>query len=352
MSQEDMFTSAILFQTQFSDWCDTLITRAIELAAGPVTVLELENSEALVLEMMQKTAPNMYLRARRPMHWLRGILKSTAKKFVIGLDDPRHAVTDFVSRHNIELPEATRRAATASTLMTSCFDLPGALVIYAEQAAKNPVATAAMVVEHLGLPMGAEGLETLVGQLPTDVIQIGCPGMANLSDREQEIVNAALLPLAEMFAGNPLHRIIWHRELFLEEHHLPVSGPLPLKGPIRYMIYGPYIVLPPGRWMAEMVLGFSEDAMQMTYKVEVWAGSLLTSASLTPQMNIMTVNLVFEIATTNEHLVEIRLLNLAPGTRGTIALGQTTLTKIQEAELPMVSIIKNELDLLGDQPRY
>jgi hypothetical protein len=340
-----MFTTAILFQTQFSDWCDAVIMRAMEQGAGPVTALELDNAADLVHEIIVKTTPNMYLRARRPMHWLRDVLQSTQGKFIIGLDDPRHAVTDFVFRHNIELPEATRRAATASALITSCFTLPGALVVYSEQAANDPIATAEAIIAHLGLSMTASELEGLVAQLPTDAIQAGCPGMAQLSAREQEVVNAALLPLAEVFAGSPLHQITWHRELFLEEHHASVTGPLPLKGPIRYMIYGPYIVLPPGRWMAEMMLGFSEDAMSMNYKIEVWGGSLLSSVSLKPQVNISTVNVVFEIATNNEHLVEIRLLNLSPGAGGTVTLGQTTLTKIQEAELPMTDIIKKELGL-------
>src|SRR5262249_8987558 len=125
-----MFTCAILFQTQFSDWCDAVITRAIQLKVGAVETVEVESPEELAHALIVNEGRSVYLRARRPMHWLRELLIATESRFIVGLDDPRYATTDFIFRHKIDLPEATRRAARASALMMPCLKLPGAFVVY------------------------------------------------------------------------------------------------------------------------------------------------------------------------------------------------------------------------------
>jgi hypothetical protein len=81
---------------------------------------------------------------------------------------------------------------------------------------------------------------------------------------------------------NPAH-ITWVRELFLADDHRPAVQRVDGTGRVRALIYGPYIRLPLGNWSAEVVLGFSQKATDVTFVVDVLsAGSQLTVTSLRP----------------------------------------------------------------------
>jgi hypothetical protein len=155
----------------------------------------------------------------------------------------------------------------------------------------------------------------------------------SLEERQQALVNGALGAYVDHFAGGPLGKITWERELFFisEEPatHEPVlaSRPVDITGRIRFLVYGPYINLPPGSWSASVILGFSPEAAGMTYIIEVFAGTQLTHVRIEPgDERIFEANLHFSLDAAIDQPVQIRIHNERPAFDGRLALGYVIIT--------------------------
>jgi hypothetical protein len=100
-----------------------------------------------------------------------------------------------------------------------------------------------------------------------------------------------------------------------------------ITGRIRFLVYGPFINLPPGSWSARVVLGFSPEAAGMAYVVEVFAGTRLTHIRVEPgNEDVAEVNLHFSIDAYVDHAVQIRIYNERAAFDGRLALGYVTMT--------------------------
>jgi hypothetical protein len=205
----------------------------------------------------------------------------------------------------------------------------------------------------LGLPASPADIENIAAEFGAARLQSdedqGGVSPAQLTEHTLAVINGALAPYIEYFMGAALGHITWARDLFLEEHHQPAIRPIDISGKIRYLIYGPYIALPPGNWVAEMVLGFSEDAIDMSFLIEVWAGSKLSAVGVHPSgPGLAQINISFALEESNDNLVEIRVMNERAAIYGRMALGQATLTLLQNVSPAVVDALTTELGLSPD----
>jgi len=147
--------------------------------------------------------------------------------------------------------------------------------------------------------------------------------------------------------GDPLGRITWIRELFLADGHLPAVQPVDITGRVRALIYGPYIRLPLGSWAAEVVLGFSQEAADVTFVVDILsAGSQLCVMSLRPpRQGVYSVNLNFVINEQTDHPVEFRVVNERAAFDGRVALSHVLLSKQQDGSDSTIDVVRTELGL-------
>jgi hypothetical protein len=168
-----------------------------------------------------------------------------------------------------------------------------------------------------------------------------------LPEQSAATVEGALAPYAARFGGGSFPPVIWTRDLFLADGHLPASHPIDLTGEIRYLIYGPYISLPPGNWAAELVLGLSEDALDMSFRIEVWAGSLLLAMSQIQPVaaGLQRININFAMAEQNDNLVEIRVANERAAAGGRLVLGHATLRLVTDLSSAVFDSLSAELGL-------
>ncbi len=97
----------------------------------------------------------------------------------------------------------------------------------------------------------------------------------SLAEPEQALVNGALGAYVDYFTGGDLTSITWERDLFFigDQPKVRATRPIDVTGRARCLIYGPYIMLPPGSWSASILLGFSKEAAELGYVVEVVAGT-------------------------------------------------------------------------------
>jgi hypothetical protein len=147
------------------------------------------------------------------------------------------------------------------------------------------------------------------------------------------LVNGALGAYVEHFAGGGLGKITWERELFFiseepaTQQPVAATRPVDISDRIRFVVYGPYISLPPGSWSASVILGFSPEAASMSYAIEVFAGNQLTNARIEPSdERIFEVNLHFSIDAAVDHPVQIRIHNERPAFDCRLAVGYVTMT--------------------------
>ena len=338
---------------RFGDWCGAAIWRLAQTVLGPVVSIGANTAEELASELIRTEGQHFYVGARQPGRWLREKLTGTNKNFVVAVDDPCRAAGDLMIRHHLEPAEASRRVACSCAAMSRYIAMPGALIVSSQRDWPNPAATVAALAHHLGLPVDTADIEKIAADLetggPRPDDEPGVASPAQLSEHSLSVINGALAPYVEFFMGGTLGRITWARDLFLEEHHQPAIHPIDISGKIRHLIYGPYIALPPGNWVAEMVLGFSEDAIGMSFQVDVWAGSQLSMASINPSgPGLARVRLSFALEESNDNLVEIRVMNERAAIYGRLGLGQATVTLLQSVSPTVIDTLTTELGLSPD----
>ena len=321
---------------RFAEWCDAVIFRLAQRALGPVELVSLNTLDELALAMIRTGAPHFVVCARQPGGGVQTSLAQAARRCIYVLDEPRAALRDLATRPGFDLVTATRAVASSCASILSCAALPEALVLSGAKYGHDPISTATMIARHLELDVGGDEIESIVAVLRDEgVVPLPADDDAwwdSLEERQQALVNGALGAYVDHFAGGDFGKITWERELFFISEEpathepIPASRPVDITGRIRFLVYGPFINLPPGSWSASVILGFSPEAAGMTYIVEVFAGTQLTHVRVEPgNERIFEANLHFSIEAAVDHPVQIRVHNERPAFDGRLAVGYVTM---------------------------
>jgi hypothetical protein len=283
---------------------------------------------------------------------LHHILKSTEKPFTIALDDPRDAALDLVYRNNLDMADAVRRVASSCASMKACVALPGALVLSSLRDWEQPLLTAERIVRHYGLLPESADLERVVAELAVAGLGPSTDPPPWISAPETEtvisVVNGAVTPYVDHFLGAPFGPITWARDLLMADGHVPAKHAVDITGRVRALLYGPYITVPPGNWTAEIVLGFSQEATESNFLIDLLvAGRQTCATNIQPtRQGVYSVNLSFVIDEANTHPLEFRVINEKPAFDGRVALGRITLTLHQDTP-HLGGTLQEELGLPG-----
>lgn len=334
--------------SQFADWCDVLIARLADRALEQVALVAANTPKQVAFALINTEARNFVVSSRQPSHWLRGMLSDTGRRFILTLADPQQSVAHLVATAQLDWVRAVVFVGCCCAEVGQCLTAPGALVL---RASNDPYATAQAIAQHLQLAVSADDIGAIVAELSgSDVDTAPAAGLDlrdNLPESGLAAASRALSPYVEWFRGNPIGQITWVRDLFYTDNQQPASHAIDITGRARYLIYGPYIAIPPGRWTAEVLLGFSQEATETTFIVDAFAGSQLTSASIQPpRQGVFRVSLNFEIAETRDALLEIRVMNERAAFDGKLALMLVVLSA--QREIPPIALDEweRELELL------
>ncbi len=79
-------------------------------------------------------------------------------------------------------------------------------------------------------------------------------------------------------------KTVWPRESFLlgDRPDTFVTSDISLAGPARCLVYGPYLHLPAGSWLARLKIGFAEHMGGQSFIVEFASGSVLARRRIAP----------------------------------------------------------------------
>ena len=98
-----------------------------------------------------------------------------------------------------------------------------------------------------------------------------------LSEDEDKVTAQALVPLVNMSLGEERAPITWPPGLFISGDNPNEKAPIvaDVTGAARTIYYGPYLCLPPGNWDVEIAVGFSKEAVGLTFTVDVFGTEVL-----------------------------------------------------------------------------
>jgi len=328
------------------EWCDALIARLAQCTIGPAEVVSANTLEELALVLIKSRASHLVIASRLPSDGLRRAIAENGNPLIVALDDPRAALQNLVTRHGLD-PVAATRAVAGSCASVLDYSVAGnALVLRAEQDGRDPVGTAKAIAQHFGFDLGQVEIAHSVDALA----EIGISPMPGDSTTwwdcfegsNREIVDGALEGYIDYFAGRGLSKIVWARDLFFvgDDPYQPATRLIDITGRIRNLLFGPYIILPPGSWVATVVLGFSKEAADITYGIEFIAGPRCVSlcrTSIRPDGNrIFQATVVFTIEGSTDQPISLRISNERAAFDGHLVLGSVTLTlhATGHAEIP------------------
>jgi hypothetical protein len=148
-------------------------------------------------------------------------------------------------------------------------------------------------------------------------------GTHPLSENEIHFANSVLRGLVDsVVAPEPsgTGESNWPRELFFDGGNPGSSPPLmiDLTGPARCLLFGPYLCLPRGLWVVNFIVGFSDDALGMPFRIEVCGGSAILGAAIIKPIasGIFTAAISFSVSL-NEP-IEIRLFSMEGAIEGRV----------------------------------
>jgi hypothetical protein len=317
---------------RFGDWCAHAVARLIDRAFGAVEILHAESLEDFAVVTMQATAPYVLISTRQPAGRLRAAMAGTERRLVVALEDPRRALADVVAS-GMEFTEAVRYVARSCASLSACGEMTSALVVDATTERRAPVEIVGAIAAHLGVALDPGDIVRIVEGLAEDGMAPPAPGADgwwSTLDEEHRAQATGALDFYAAATGRSAAPIVWERGLFTIQEERPVPSyspairPADITGRPRCLIYGPYITLPPGSWSAAIALGFSREAAEIPYLVEIVADRQLAAARIEPGAgHFREVHLDFTIEAVDQWL-QVRIHNERAAFDGQVALGHVT----------------------------
>jgi hypothetical protein len=333
----------------FAEWCDAVLLRLARRMNGMVAEAVhpsldellgyrpvISTVDAVGLILLGTSASHLVVGARQPDAQLRAALEETKARFVLALDDPRATVYDLALKRDIPLSRITRAVANSCPFLISYVSMEGALALHVSDAASDPRGAAAAIARHLDIQVNEAEIAGIVGDLAFAGIaprrsENGPHPNAAFSEAGRKMVDGALAAYAQYFAERSMGPIIWTRDLFIlgEDGTRQPTRPLDISGGSRILIYGPYVHLPPGRWSARVLLGFSKESAGYTFFVDVFAGAQIGVTRVQPAgTGIFDAEITFSLEGPHDIGIEIRVVLGEMAKAGQMAFGHVVLTPV------------------------
>ncbi len=322
--------------SRFAEWCDGILCALVQAARGSFDSANANSLGELALAWIKARSDNLVIGARQPSDDLRTALIETGRRFVVALDDPRAAFRYLVATHGFDWREATRATAASCAAMLNFTTLPGALVLRANRVGRVTPAAAAAIAGWLDLDLDTAAIAAVLAMHPGTIHPDADAELESwwqeVSPTDRAIVEGALKGYADCFGGGPLGQMLWSRDLFYlgDNPGGPATRAIDLSGPVRYLLFGPYMTVPPGHWHATVVLAVSRGAIGMSNSVEILAGSrfeILARSKIEPRgEGICETTLQFTVAPSTPQPIELRLCNARDAYTGRLALGHVVLS--------------------------
>jgi hypothetical protein len=330
-----MIFLSIGLPSRFAEWCDQVICALVEAATGRAELASGNTLEEIALALMKSQAPQLVIGARQPTDDLRTLLSQTGRHFVVSLDDPRAAFQNLATRHGLGSKDAIRATAGSCASIFSYEAMPEALVLRAEQEGRNPLEAATAIAHWLNIEINPAEIAALLNDRPdlNSLLLQGERGAwwTTIAATDRAVVDGALNGYIDHFSGGArMGHLVWARDLFFigDDPYAAADRVIDVAGPVRNLLFGPYMTLPSGLWDATVVLAISKEAASVAYSVEILAGQnciCLGRETIHPHgEGICEATVDFAVRESTDQPISLRLANLSFAINGRLALLHVT----------------------------
>jgi hypothetical protein len=289
----------------------------VEAVTGETLSLHLTNLQQLRERFEERGGGSVVVTSDFPDEDLIGFLINSALPLIAFGDDMREMVEWTAHSRRMSMENAIRFCSNIVCVLTPAFLVSRTLVL---GPGSRPSAIVAAIVAHL-FPNDDEGLaarlyETLVQEgklspdgfadwrltaepLTRDAVRAEPGRMAELQ--------SALMSYGSIIAGRLPVDIEWPVALFTCPDTENWREPIDLTGPARIVMYGPYLHLPAGKWVARVEFEIDGAISGVEAATDVFISEVLVEkVFVMPRKGIFAFELGFEVSDPR-HAVEIRL---------------------------------------------
>ncbi|MBV8334327.1 MAG: hypothetical protein JO358_02530 [Alphaproteobacteria bacterium] len=326
---------------RFGQWCDLVVAQLAGYSSARVTVKSWPPAadmfgydviaptlDQAAFTLLSGDIEHLVVGVKQPDAGLLSALAHTGARFVVALDHPRSAAAEILAETEADVRAVTRAVANSCARLIPYPSLPGALLVHADSTRVNTAGTVLAIAGHLGIGGSDVEIARIVERLPetcdfwpTTAQPVPVP------DTASRLMDGAFAGYEECFAGRGLGAIVWAREMFIVNGpNTPPIEPFDITGSARILVYGPYIHLPPGPWLARVHIGVSHEASKCTFLIDAYSDGELASVSLQPARGgAYVTDFNFFLSESRGQGVEIRLTVLNNDASGQLAFGNVRL---------------------------
>ena len=315
---------------RFAELSDALMLRLAERCLGDVSAGEFRTLDDIARAAIKADTLHLVAVLRQPVVQLQTEIVQSGRPFLVALGDVYSAVRELEQRSGYDRATAVREIAGSCAALLTLAAAPAALVL-ADADGNDPIDMAASIARHFRFPLSDEAVAEVAASMAIDLDGLS----ADSHETGDDVVRGALEPYVKFFrSGGELEPIVWEPALFFATQHaddgsrVPARGAIDITGRARFLIFGPYINLIPGPWLATVSLGFSAETAGMSFLIEITAGSQLAYTRVQAAgEQIIETSLPFTIPPSSNQPVEIRVISERAAFDGRIALGYVRLAQ-------------------------
>ena len=304
--------------TPFAYWGFYLVREIVEAATGATLHLHVTNLQQLHARFEERGAGSIVVTSDFPDADLLDFLLPSPLPLVVFADSTGDFVDWTVHSRRMSVPNAVRFCCNITCVLTPAFLSPKALII---SPTSPPATIVAEIVAHL-FPNADKGLaggiyDALVGagrlspEGPADWRLSAETPKNELAPADPERAaetKSGLASYATIFSGRLPSEIVWPVALFTCPDTEHWREPIDLMGPARIIMYGPYLHLPAGKWIARVEFEIDEAISGVEAATDVFISEVLVEkVFVMPTKGIFAYELAFAV-NDPRHAVEIRLL--------------------------------------------
>lgn len=322
-----------------TNWCREVVTLLLEATGADVDKSHMGGTlEELGERVLTSQAEHHVFSVCRPDKGLAAVLRKTQKPILFAVSDPRRATLHLINGSKLDPLTAIRTLSGDCSCLVTMVGHNNLIPITFDAVLTNPFGEASRIAQAYSLTPSQKVLEAIVercipihqsmteaengGTIPSEILK------TTLSAEDIRAVEFLLGGLERQIYGQTDAPLIATKELFLngDAPHDPVNAPLDMTGRSKYVVFGPFIHIPPGAWMLRFIMSFSEEAIGIPCVVDVGATDKLGFRELTRTHVIistagrMDVSLAFQLEDPLASL-QVRLMTEKPVFDGRMAVG-------------------------------
>lgn len=247
-----------------------VVSALAETIAGPHQVIHANTTDDFSKAWQDRQSDNIIVLADVPDAELADTIRQSGLPFAVFIETGDSLIESIWEATSIDPSHARGRLVSIAALHDLILS-PAAKVVCSDDRTK-PARLLARIADHYRMPATEEQISQTLSRLGMadrpentpilSITPVPIPEGAVPDERWRQHIADAFSGFAPLLEQQRVDRLSWPPPFFLasiDGKPGPLTGPIDLTGPARTIIWGPYVSLPPGRWLARPTFACSRN---------------------------------------------------------------------------------------------